>query len=399
VRLTQYFAEAFSVLAGNAVRSILTVTGLIIGVTAVIAIQVLGAGMSGAVSGILGGLSDQTFIVFPNQQQSDFTRAALRPSDLARATEIPNVVAMVPLVGQRVVTSYGHVHPHVSLGPGLPERYAATTPIRFGRKYTADDIAGARNVCILSDAAYTKLAISGDPTGQSLRVGDHRYTIVGVLGLDKAGILPLNFNLDVTIPYTAFERDFQHGHPIAFVRVLMADASQVDQTEAATLNWLRGVKRGRVEYVTFDRKSFSNGVGGVFAVITVIVGLIGAVSLVVAGIGILNIMLVSVAERTREIGLRKAIGATSGQVLLQFFIEALALSGFGCLAGLVFGVTIGGLVNSLAIVKISGVVAPIPWVQSILIATIFTTVVTVLFGTYPAYRAARLDPIEALRYE
>jgi putative ABC transport system permease protein len=399
VRLTQYFAEAFGVLAGNAVRSILTVTGLIIGVTAVIAIQVLGAGMSGAVSGILGGLSDQTFIVFPNQQQSDFTRAALRPSDLARATEIPNVVAMVPLVGQRVVASFGHVHPHVSLGPGLPERYAATTPIRFGRKYTPDDIAGARNVCILSDAAYTKLAISGDPIGQSLRVGDHRYTIVGVLGLDKAGILPLNFNLEVTIPYTAFERDFQHGHPIAFVRVLMDDASQVDQTEANTLNWLRGVKRGRVEYVTFDRKSFSSGVGSVFAVITVIVGLIGAVSLVVAGIGILNIMLVSVAERTREIGLRKAIGATSGQVLLQFFIEALALSGFGCLAGLVFGVTIGGLVNSLAIVKISGVVAPIPWVQSILIATIFTTVVTVLFGTYPAYRAARLDPIEALRYE
>jgi putative ABC transport system permease protein len=399
VRLTQYFAEAFGVLAGNAVRSILTVTGLVIGVTAVIAIQVLGAGMSGAVSGILSGLSDQTFVVFPNQQQSNFTRAALRLSDLARATEIPNVVAMVPLVGQRVVTSYGHVHPHVSLGPGLPERYAATTPIRFGRKYTADDIAGGRNVCILSDAAYTKLAISGDPTGQSLRVGEHRYTIIGVLGQDKAGILPLNFNLDVTIPYTAFERDFQRGHSIAFVRVLMDDASQVDQTETNTLNWLRGVKRGRVEYVTFDRKSFSNGVGGVFAVVTVVVGLIGAVSLVVAGIGILNIMLVSVAERTREIGLRKAIGATRGQVLLQFFIEALALSGFGCVVGLVFGIAIGGLINSLAIVKISGVVAPIPWLQSILIATGFATIVTVLFGTYPAYRAARLDPIEALRYE
>jgi putative ABC transport system permease protein len=130
-----------------------------------------------------------------------------------------------------------------------------------------------------------------------------------------------------------------------------------------------------------------------------VVGLIGAVSLLVAGIGILNIMLVSVAERTREIGLRKAIGATRFQVLLQFFIEALALSAFGCLVGLVLGVGIGAVVNGLFIVKISGVVAPLPWLRSIVIATGFATVVTLAFGTYPAWRAATLDPIEALRYE
>ena len=110
-------------------------------------------------------------------------------------------------------------------------------------------------------------------------------------------------------------------------------------------------------------------------------------------------MLVSVAERTREIGLRKAIGATRFQVLLQFFIEALVLSAFGCLVGMVLGVAIGALVNDFAIVKISGVVAPIPWLRSIVIATGFATVVTLAFGTYPAWRAATLDPIEALRYE
>jgi putative ABC transport system permease protein len=400
VNLSQYFSEAFSVLLANRVRSILTVTGLVIGVTAVIAIQVLGAGMSGAVSGILGALNDQTFVVFPNQRQADFTRAAIRPTDLVRAEQaIPNVVAIIPAGGQRLVVSYGHLHPHLAVGPGVPERYATSTPIRFGRKYDDDDIAGARNVCILSDIAYTKLGVSGDPTGGSLRVGDRRYTIVGVLGVDKSGILPTNFNLDVTIPYTSYERDIQHGHPILFTRVLMADGSKVEQTEADTLDWLRRIKGGRVEYQTIDRKAFSKGVDGIFQAITVVVGLIGAVSLLVAGIGILNIMLVSVAERTREIGLRKAIGATRMQVLLQFFIEALALSGFGCLAGLVIGVGLGAAVNDLAIVKISGVVAPIPWGHSILIATVFTTVVTVVFGTYPAWRAARLDPIEALRYE
>jgi putative ABC transport system permease protein len=220
-----------------------------------------------------------------------------------------------------------------------------------------------------------------------------------VLGVDKTGILPISFNQDVTIPYTTYEREYARGHAIIFARFLMSDPSQVEQTEGATLAWLRHIKGGRVEYQTFDRKTFTKAIDGIFAGVTLIVALIGAVSLLVAGIGILNIMLVSVAERTREIGLRKAIGATRFQVLLQFFIEALALSGFGCLVGLVFGVAIGALVNDLAIVKISGVVAPIPWLRSIVIATGFATVVTLAFGTYPAWRAATLDPIEALRYE
>jgi putative ABC transport system permease protein len=400
MNLSQYFSEAFGVLAANRVRSLLTVIGLIIGVTAVIAIQVLGAGMSGAVSGILGGLSDRTFIVLPNQQQADFTRAAIRLNDLNRAkNEIRNVVDAFPAGGQRLLASFGHVHPRVTLGGGTDERFSTSTPLRYGRKLNEEDIAQGRHVCVISDKGYAKLAMSGDPSGRSIRVGDRRYTIVGVLGTDKTGLLPLNFNLDVTIPYTSYERDFQRGHAILFARFLMADASQVERTEADTLAWLRHIKGGRVEYQTFDRKAFTKGVDGIFAGVTIVVALIGAVSLLVAGIGILNIMLVSVAERTREIGLRKAIGATRLQVLLQFFIEALVLSGFGCLVGLIFGVAIGGLVNQFAIVNISGVVAPIPWVRSILIATIFTSVVTIAFGTYPAWRAATLDPIEALRYE
>src|ERR1700733_1583235 len=400
MNVSQYFTEAVTVLGANRVRSLLTISGLIIGVTAVIAIQVLGAGMAGAVAGILGGLSDRAFIVFPNQQQADFTRAAIRSSDLQRMkTEVPNVVDAFSAAGQRLLASFGHTHPHLMLAGGADERFATSTPIRYGRKINADDIAAARSVCVISDKGYTKLAITGDPTGRSMRFGDHRYTVIGVLGTDKTGILPLDFNPDVTIPYTTYQRDFQRGHPILFVRVLMNDASQVERTEADTLAWLRHIKGGRVEYQTRDRKTFTKGGGGIFAGITVVVGMIGAVSLLVAGIGILNIMLVSVAERTREIGLRKGIGGTRLHVLLQFFIEALVLSGFGCLVGLLFGVAIGGLVNQFAIVNISGVVAPIPWVRSILIATVFATIVPLAFGTYPAWRAATLDPIEALRHE
>jgi putative ABC transport system permease protein len=400
VRITQYFLEAFAVLGANRVRSILTALGLVIGVTAVIAIQVLGAGMAGAVGGILGAASDRYFVLLPNQQQTDFTRAAIRLSDLRRAKdEIPNVVDAIPAGGQNLQAAYGHTHHRITLGAGADERFATATPVRYGRKLSADDIAAGRHVAVLSDRGYTKLAIVGDPTGRSLRVGDRRFTIVGVLGADRTGVLPITFNQDATVPYSTYEREYARGRAILFARFLMQDPALVERTEADTLAWMRHIKGNRVEYQTFDRKTFTKAVDGIFAGVTLVVALIGAVSLLVAGIGILNIMLVSVAERTREIGLRKAIGATRFQVLLQFFIEALSLSAFGCLIGMLLGIAIGALVNNIAIVQLSGVVAPIPWVRSILIATGFATLVTVVFGTYPAWRAATLDPIEALRYE
>jgi putative ABC transport system permease protein len=400
MRLSQYFAEAFAVLAGNKIRTLLTALGLIIGVMAVIAIQVLGAGMSGAITGILGAFSDRTFFVLPNQQQADFTRAAIRLSDLQRAKyEVPNVVEAIPASAQNLRGSYGHTSRRVSVGAGTDERFAASTPIRYGRKLDPDDIALARHVCVITQKAAVKLHITGDPTGGSLRVGEHRYRIVGVLGASTEGILPGPAAYDVAIPYTTYEREFARARAIVFARVLMEDPSKVTETEIAMQNWLKKVKGGRVEYQTFDRKSFAKAVDGIFGAVTFVVALIGAVSLLVAGIGILNIMLVSVAERTREIGLRKAIGATRFQVLLQFFIEALALSAFGCLVGMVMGIAIGAFVNGQFIVKLSGITAPIPWARSIAIATGFATVVTLAFGTYPAWRAATLDPIEALRYE
>ena len=400
MNLAQYFAEAFGVLAAHRVRSILTALGLIIGVTAVIAIQVLGAGMSGAVNGILGSLSDRTFFVVPNQRQADFTRAAIRLDDLQRMRfAVPNVIDAIPGGVTTREARYGHAHRKLGIAAQSDARFAPATPVRYGRKLSEDDVALARHVCVISFEAAAKLKIDGDPTGTSLRIGDRRYTVVGLLDASRTGILPSIANFDISIPYTTYEREYARGRAIVAARVLVDDTTKIAQTETAALTWLQKLKHGRAEYQTFDRKSFSQAVDGIFAAVTFVVALIGAVSLVVAGIGILNIMLVSVAERTREIGLRKAIGATRFQVLLQFFIEALALSAFGCLVGLLLGVAIGATVNEFAIVKLSGVVAPIPWLRSILIATGFATMVTLAFGTYPAWRAATLDPIEALRYE
>jgi ABC-type antimicrobial peptide transport system permease subunit len=394
-----YLLEALSVLNGNRARSGLTMLGLIVGVMAVISIQVLGAGLSGAVSGTLNSINENSFTLVPNTSQGDFTRARIRPADIDRAVgAIPNIVSGIPFGSAARTVSVGHFHGRFAIAAETDQRYA-TTPLVFGRGFTPDEMTVAAHVCMIGPAAFTRLVPDGhDPTGQTARVGDHRYVIVGVLA-KPTGFQASVGRGDVFIPATTYNRDIAKGAFLIGAKFLIRDIAQLAPTEIATVEYFQKLKKGRVEYQTIDRKSISSFIDGIFGAVTFIVALIGAISLVVAGIGILNIMLVSVAERTREIGLRKAIGATRFQILMQFFIEALLLSTIGCLIGMLLGVLIGGLVNSLLLVKISGFVSPIPWLQSIVIAVGFSTLVTLVFGTYPAYRAAKLDPIEALRYE
>ncbi len=397
-----YLEEAVRVLLANKVRSLLTITGLIIGVGAVIAIQVLGSGMSGAVQGALAGFSDKSFIVQPNAQQGNFRKAALRLSDVTSVTRnVPNIVEGVPFSFLRQQVRAGHAHSTSSVFTATARRFDSLS-FTFGRAFTADQVAQSAAVCVLSDAVYHRLFPSGgDPTGQSIHIGTHRYVIEGVQTPPRTGILNANQGGDIALPYTTFERDWLQGRRIFAGVFYVADAARIDETELAAIRELRRLHKnaGDIQYLTFDRKTFTSFIDTLFAVLTLIVGLIGLVSLLVAGIGIMNIMLVSVTERTREIGIRKAIGARRNQILIQFFIEALLLCGVGCAIGLALGLGVGYAVNALALVKLSGVVTALPWVQASLITLAFTVVVTLAFGTYPAYRAAALDPIEALRYE
>jgi len=395
-----FIGEAFGVLAGNRTRSFLTILGLIIGVAAVIAIQILGKGMAGAVTGVLGSLNDRSFYLFPNQQQADFTKASFTVADIDKVhAAVPNIVVAFPAgYAPRLVTA-GHTQARLGISSQSDIAFASV-PLIFGRAISHDDVASASHVCMLTNAGFKRLfPDGGDPTGTSLRIGDRRFVVIGVQGAPTQGIIPIHFGGDVRIPYTTYEHDFLRSRPLFAADFVVADASQIAQTEAAVKAYLRILKADRAEYQTFDRRTFSSSIDGIFAALTLVVTLIGAVSLVVAGIGIMNIMLVSVTERTREIGVRKAIGATSFQVLAQFFIEALLLSLVGCGIGLAIGVGVGWLVDRFALVAISGVVPTLPWVQSVTIAVGFATIVTLVFGTYPAYRAARLDPMEALRYE
>ncbi len=395
-----YLDEALRVLLANKVRSLLTITGLIIGVGAVIAIQVLGKSMAGAVGGALGSMSDDSFFLQPNPTQANVERAMVTRSDLVALAGVPNVTAAIPLMGANDLVRHGHQQARYFI-TGDAAQPINDSPLQFGRRLSDEDVDGATNVCVISDRAYRKLfAPGGDPLGESIYAGVHRYVVVGVLAPPRSGLLNFSFGGDVYAPYTTVMKQYLHGDRVGSARIIVRDAGQLAMTEVAVIAKMRDLHgNARLQYTTFDKAQLTKGIDGIFGVMTIAVGFIGAVSLLVAGIGIMNIMLVSVTERTREIGVRKAIGARRGQILLQFFIEGLMLCGLGCAIGMLLGLAIGGAVNSLAIVKLTGYAAPLPWAQSLLITAAFTIFVTLAFGTYPAYRAAQLDPIEALRYE
>jgi putative ABC transport system permease protein len=396
-----YIEEAFAVLLANKIRSLLTITGLIIGVAAVISIQVLGGSMAGAIEGLLGGMSDNSFMIFPNGQQRNVTQAAIRLTDLTDIRNtIPGINAAIPLGSANELVRHGHDEGRYTLSPESSIPYD-NLPAIYGRHINQDDVDSSANVVVLKHDAYLRLfPHGGDPTGQSVYAGPNRYVIVGVLEAPKQGLLSSQFAGQVALPWTTYVARYIRGTTVFGARFLVEDPSTITATETAVMQRIRTLRGNPdLQYQSIDKGQFTQVIGGVFGAMTMVVAFIGAVSLLVAGIGIMNIMLVSVAERTREIGVRKAIGARRGQVLAQFFVEALILCGSGCAIGWVIGMGLGALVNYVAIVKVTGSVPPLPWVQTIAIAATFAVVVTLAFGTYPAFRAASLDPIEALRYE
>jgi len=398
-----YFLEAVNVLAANRMRSILTIIGLIVGVAAIVAIQVAAAGMSGAVGGIFKGLNANTFYVFPKSEQGNNVRAGFHPADLTMLEQLPGVQTAIPFSGDRTMVDAGHQRVRLKFG-GESDRRFSTAPVVAGHTIDAGEVANAASVCVLSDDAFSRLfPDEHDPEnvlGQSIYVGAKRYVIVGVLGQTKIDTASLGFDIsnDVAIPYTTYYNNYQRGSAFLGIEILGSASGDPKDLENRVKAALAQTHSGS-EYQVFDFAFFLKSINGFFAVVGLIVSAVGAISLLVAGIGIMNIMLVSVTERTREIGVRKAIGAKRSQILAQFFVEALLLSGLGCFVGLLLGVLLGGSADAAFISRISGVTAPIPWLEVLLIAAGFATIVTVAFGTYPAFRAALLDPIEALRYE
>ncbi|GAC1312929.1 MAG: hypothetical protein NVSMB21_23920 [Vulcanimicrobiaceae bacterium] len=203
------FGEAFGVLVGNRTRTILTITGLIIGVAAVIAIQILGKGMSGAVSGVLGSLNDRSFFLFPNTRQANSEKAAIRYADIAKTTQLfPDIVVAIPAGSVTRLMTSGHHRARLALSADSDVSFA-TVPLRYGRGFTRDDVTSNAHVAVLKNSAYLRLfPRGGDPIGASLRVAERRFIVIGVQEPPRQGLLPANFGGDVFVPYTTYVNEY-----------------------------------------------------------------------------------------------------------------------------------------------------------------------------------------------
>lgn len=394
-----YLIEALATLLANRLRTVLSLAGLIVGVGAVIAIQILGHSMTGATAGIFQGFSNYTFLVYPNSQNGFSQQQAVSFAEVNRLQSIPNVRLAIPYNQPTLLSRAGHNVDQLVVAPVGAQPEFFSQPVAQGRLISQEEVDSAARVCVLSANGAQQLAPGGSILDMTVRAGPLPCQVVGVLEKPPSGAQNYNFGSDIYLPYTTFERHFLPERKSYQVLVLIADIGQIATTEDAVTSTLRQLKNGKFSYQTFDNFFIAKVFTRLFNALTLIVGVIAAISLVVSGIGIMNILLVSVTERTREIGIRKAIGARRSQVMAQFFFEAAILTFTGCGLGTLAGIAIGWWINTQYIVKISGVIVPVPWLSSVLVATLFAAAITLAFGTYPAYRAAGLDPIEALRCE
>ena len=394
-RFLAYIGEAFSAIWRNRTRSLLTMLGMIIGTSSIIAVLGISRAASGGITGTLNSLGDPGITIAVDPNQDDPRAAAIQYRDVRTiATDLAPLLSYIEPSYARNFTLRSHGKAITTIVASASPKSQASVTLREGRGLVEEDVTSGAHVCLTTSQLADKLFKGAPATGQALDIGPLRCTIVGVYGEVKGSLFNSIAASDVAIiPYTTFH-SIAPG-PIDSLTVYAAPdvtVSRVSDGVDAVLQRLHGP---RMQYATQDTTAQLQGFSQALNIVAVGLTGIGSVALVVAGIGIMNIMLVSVTERTREIGLRKAIGAKRSDVMLQFLLEAILLSfmggGLGTLLG--FGVTV------LAYTSIAAVVgpAPIPYLLIMSVAVGFSTLVGCVFGTYPAIRASRLDPIAALR--
>jgi putative ABC transport system permease protein len=394
-RTLAYIHEAFEAIWRNRVRSLLTMLGMIIGTASIIGVLGMSKAASGGIATTLGSFGDPGIIVAVDPNGDDPAAAQIAPHDLATLAEATKGVV------QRIVPNYNATYDLRSNGISYDTTVSSQegTPndsltLHAGRRIDAQDVASAAHVTLLSQPLYRRFFGERPAVGEILRIGGSRFRIIGVYDEFKSSLLNTIAGGDyIEIPYSTF-RELKPG-PVDFLQVFPLDPTNVHGAGDAVIAELKHLHGSRATYITQDATAQLAGFNTVLGLVASGLTAIGGVALVVAGIGIMNIMLVSVAERTREIGLRKAIGASRNDIFLQFLLEATLLS--------LIGGAIGAAIGLAATIGAYGAIAsyvgpaPVPYLLIVSIAVGFSLLVGTVFGSYPAVRAGRMDPIEALR--
>jgi putative ABC transport system permease protein len=407
------FRVAFRALAKHKMRACLTVLGVVIGIAAVTTMVSIGESAGALVQGEIQNLGTNVMFIQPGAKQTsglrETTVQTLTAKDCdAIVKECPAVLAASPVVPTSGQAIFGNSNWKPATLQGVGQDYLAVRnwPLDSGGFFTERDVNSAAPVCVIGQTLVPKLFQTADPVGQTMRIKNIPFRVIGVLERKGADLFGRDQDDIVLMPYTTVKKRIQGStfDSVNFIMVSARTPQQMSEAEEQVRQLL--IQRHHIhpgeppDFTLQGTAEIASVMGIVTGTITLMLSTIAGISLLVGGVGIMNIMLVSVTERTREIGIRMAVGARSKDILRQFLVEAVLLSAIGGVVGVALGV--GASAGLTALINAISPGARWPLVISFpaaVVALVFAAAVGIIFGWYPARRASKLDPIEALRYE